>query len=114
VNKKSVGRKYLGIGNLEIGIHQFINIIAQKIGYPPPRIKLPKSLLLPIAVALETFFGYLGKKPPLLSKRAVDCLSINFKNRPEMSAADIGWQPEIPVVKGIDIVMKAYNGGSML
>ncbi len=106
VHKKSVGRKYLGTGDLEIGIHRFITIIAQKMGYPPPKVKLPKSLLLPVAVVLESLFSCLGKKPPLLSKRTVDLLSINFRNRPEMSACDIGWKPRIPVLKGLEKVLK--------
>lgn len=111
INNKSVGRKYLGTGNLEISIHRFITIIAKKMGYPPPKFKLPKSLLLPVAVFLESLFSCLGKKPPLLSKRTVDFLSINFKNQPEMSACDIGWRPRIPVLEGLEKVLNNLECG---
>jgi nucleoside-diphosphate-sugar epimerase len=73
------GQHFIGVGPQDYGIHQFISQLATGLNLPAPKIKLPKWLLLPIAIAMEKLYQVLhSTKAPLISKRSVDMLSINL------------------------------------
>jgi len=92
--RQAVGRRYIGVGKQEVGIHDFFRILARRIDVEEPQRKLPKYLLLPVAAFLEWSYRFLGRKQlPALSRRVVDLLSIDFDpnlvrrfNREEWSA----------------------------
>ncbi|ABQ25732.1 NAD-dependent epimerase/dehydratase family protein [Geotalea uraniireducens] len=106
-NEKAIGGKYVGVGRLEMGIHDFIRLIAEKTGSPIPWLKFPKWLVFPLAMISEGIYSLLGReKPPALTKRAVDILSINFAHSCDN---DLGWQPKTTVFEGVDQAWHWYS-----
>jgi nucleoside-diphosphate-sugar epimerase len=82
-NPNSLGRGYIGVGDQEVGIHEFFRMLARRIDVKEPFVTIPKSLLMPIASLFEWGYRCLGiKEMPILSRRVVDILSISFS--PEM------------------------------
>jgi len=105
----SIGGKYIGVGNLEIGIHDFVKKIAKKTGNSFPRYTIPKLLILPFAVVMEFFYDLLHiKKTPLLSKRAVDVMSINFTRYAKNISSESGWVPKVTIDHGLDSALQWY------
>ncbi|MBN1962220.1 MAG: NAD(P)-dependent oxidoreductase [Deltaproteobacteria bacterium] len=103
INPASDGKEFLGVSPGDIGIHDFIRCIAQKIEIEPPKLKLPKLPLLIMALFLEIIWRIIGRtdQPPL-SRRVVDVLSINFKNISKWDNDALDWQPAILIVNGIE------------
>lgn len=98
----AVGHKYLGVGDLSIGIHDFIKILANKTGHEIPKKIFPKLLLMPIAALCEFFYSLLGiTKAPPLSKRIVGFFSINFKTSLEQFSHNLNWSPFVSPAEGI-------------
>lgn len=78
-NPENLGRGYIGVGDQEVGIHEFFRMLARRIDAKEPALTLPKFLLMPIASLFEWSYRCLGKKGmPILSRRVVDILSINL------------------------------------
>ncbi|MFQ5455724.1 MAG: NAD-dependent epimerase/dehydratase family protein [Nitrospirota bacterium] len=110
IREDAIGKRYLGVGNLEIGIHDFIKIVAQKIGKSPPMLKIPKSLIFPVALLMETIYALFKiNKAPMISKRVVDVLSINFDPSIKNIHQNLEWKPMVSVVNGIDHALKWYK-----
>jgi len=106
-NEKAVGGRYVGIGKPEMGIHDFIRLVAEKTGTSPPWIKLSKWLVFPLAMISEGIYSLLGReKQPALTKRMVDVLSINFSNSCDNN---LGWRPRTTVSEGIDQTWLWYS-----
>lgn len=110
VNEKSIGKKYIGIGQGEIGIHEFFKLIARKLSYPEPSKVFPRWLFLTIAIILEYLYTLLSiKKSPLISKRVVDILSINFRKEDYACDNDINWSPKINAEQGLNNFFSWYS-----
>lgn len=106
ITADAVDKKLAGVQKLEIGIHDFIAQLAKQTGYPVPHTKLPKTLLLAIAIIWEALFKLLGiKKSPPLSKRVVDILSINFDAARYNLDTLPEWQPKVSVMEGITLTL---------
>ncbi|MES2295807.1 MAG: NAD-dependent epimerase/dehydratase family protein [Pseudomonadota bacterium] len=75
-----LGRSYIGVGAQEVGMHEFFRMLARRVlAKEAMRLTLPKHVLMPLALAVEGAYRLLGlQKMPLLSRRAVDVLSINL------------------------------------
>ncbi len=105
----SIGGKYIGVGNLEIGIHDFVKMIAKKTGNSFPRYTIPKFLIFPFAVLLESVYELLHiKNTPLLSKRAVDVMSINFTRYAKNISGESGWVPKVTIDHGLNSALQWY------
>lgn len=108
--KDAVGNKYLGIGNCEVGMHDFFRILAEKTDCRPPTRKIAKSLVFPIALFLEMTYRVLGiNNPPIISRRVVDVLSINAKFDQNLFETNLGWEPKISVRNGIEKTLEWYR-----
>jgi nucleoside-diphosphate-sugar epimerase len=109
IKEEAIDKKYIGIGDLDLGIHGFIKMVADRLGYPIPRVVFPKMLILPIAVLMESLYGLLSiKTPPFISKRVVDVLSGSFKQNNNKDQNNLGWKPMCCVTEGIDYALKWY------
>lgn len=108
--EESTGKKYIGIGKFEIGIHEFVNNIAKKKGYSFQSIKIPKAIIFPLAVLLDEFYELFRiNKSPIISKRAVDVMSINFNRSLKDDSLDLGWTPRVSVHEGLNNALDWYD-----
>ena len=77
----AAGKRYIAVRGLEIGIHDVIMIMAQKLHYHVSKKKYPRRILFLLGFIIEKFFQIFRiNKQPIISRTAVDILSINFKN----------------------------------
>lgn len=107
-NEKSVGNKYFGIKDSEKGIHDFINLIAQKTNNNPPEKKYSKRKLMIKAVILQMLYSFFKiKKSPSLSIRMVDVLSISYKLSEEQKRNNLGWEAKVDMEEGIEQILSA-------
>jgi nucleoside-diphosphate-sugar epimerase len=103
VDPNSIGNHYLGVGDLKIGIHDFIATLAKKLDCSFPKFVFPKAILMPIAIASEMLYSFLRiDKAPPLSKRIVGAFSINFNLDINNFDQNLNWSPMVSVPEGID------------
>lgn len=108
--EESIGEKYIGVGKLEIGIHEFVNSIAKRKGYPLQSIKIPKAFIFPIALFMDAFYELFRiNKSPFISKRSVDVMSINFTRYLKDIPLDLGWRPKISVDEGLNYALDWHD-----
>lgn len=106
-NEIAIGKKYISVKGLNIGIHGFINLIAENLNYPPPKHTIPKPLILPVAVLLDNLYKILKlNKSPKISKRVIDLLSINFRQNYDRATSDLGWRHKTSIEKGLKLTLK--------
>lgn len=97
------GKKLIGVGPQEIGIHQFIAQVARELGEKEPRLKLPKYLLVPFAIVLEQCYKWLKiAKFPVISRRSIDFLSINLSPELVRECNQNHWQATTPIQSGLE------------
>ena len=102
IKREAVGQEYIGVKSGDIGIHRFIEMIAEAVNAPRPRLKIPKWLLQPVAMLWEGLYSLVGvKRLPPISRRIVDVLSINFTKNSAEANTRLGWQPKMDVERGL-------------
>ncbi|MBY0427658.1 MAG: NAD-dependent epimerase/dehydratase family protein [Alphaproteobacteria bacterium] len=72
--KGTVGQRYI-LGGENLSLEQILGMIAKEAGFKPPRIKLPRTLLFPVAMAMEGIGMVTGIEPML----TVDALRMAAK-----------------------------------
>jgi nucleoside-diphosphate-sugar epimerase len=106
------GKSFLGIQQTSAGIHDFIRIIAEQGGYPVPKKKLQKSVLLLIAQVMEWLCSvpFIKGNAPI-TKRIIDILTINYHPSSFDNENQLGWKPETSMESGISafLTKKLYN-----
>lgn len=108
--EEAVGKKYISVKGLEIGVHGFIQMIAKRIGEEGSLRKYPKSLLMPLAILNEILHKVIPwKKNPFLSMRIVDILSLSFSKDYELATRDLGWTHKISLDEGLDRAFSWYE-----
>lgn len=96
------GRDFIGVGQQETGVHDFIGELATQLRVKKPHTIVPKWLLLPLAICMDKLYQVCGKKhAPLISMRSVDLLSINLS--PQLVAQYNGdfWSPQMSMQNGL-------------
>jgi len=58
----TIGERYI-LGGENLGLGEILAIIAGLVGRPPPTVKLPRSLIFPIAYAAETVALFTRREP---------------------------------------------------
>ena len=104
VSKTPANRQhFIGVGQQEYGMHQFIRELAVELGVSQPRLTLPKWCLLPLAIVLEALYRLVNSsKTPLISKRSVDMLSINLSPTMVRAYNQDFWLPRVTMKKGLE------------
>lgn len=98
------GRDFIGVGQQELGVHDFIGELAQMMRVKKPTTVVPKWLLMPLAIAMDKLYQFRGKKhAPMISMRSVDLLSINL---PPSLVAEYNcgfWAPQMAMHNGLQL-----------
>lgn len=109
------GNSYISVKGLDIGMRDFINMLADRVGCPHPRYTLPKKSLMAMAVFLEEIFDIIKiKRKPPLTRRIVDLLSLRWTLDNSKAWEDIGWKPEIEINQGLDRTFNWYKENGII
>ena len=115
LNEIAIGKRYISVKGLELGIHDIIKIIADKLGYEVSGKIYSKTFFLAIAIFMELFFKiFIKNKKPFINRTVVDVLSINYKNykkRFDDAKKDLNWDQDISkeyFLKKINYVLKYF------
>lgn len=96
---QSVGKRYVTVKGIDIGIHDVIRTVARKIKGNVPEKKHPKFPYFVLALLIETFYRIFKKgNKPFINRTAVDILSINFKNYKKHyddPKTDLDWEQNV-------------------
>lgn len=106
-DRAAIGGRYLGVGRLDIGIHDFIRMLARRSGSRVPTRVWPKPPLFRLALLLEALYRRLGvSHPPALTKRLIGFFSASFRYGTSGFDANLDWSPGTPYGEGLD---QAFN-----
>lgn len=110
-NKKvAIGKKYLGVKNIILGIHDAIRIIAKKVDMSYPDKIYPRLPLACIAFGLEKIFRLFRiRNAPPLNMRAVRFLSANFKGVDDLAYKELGWTQRVLLEDGLGMALQWYK-----
>ena len=94
----SIGKRYISVKGLDIGIHDFIKIIADKMGYKVSSKIYNKKLLFWHSLFLEWYYKLFkkGEKPPFY-RTLVNVFSISYKDYKKVyddPKKDLGWEQD--------------------
>lgn len=108
--KEALYKHYIGTAGDKIGIHDFFNLIAERVNAKKPSRKINKHLIMPCAILLENIYRLecIQKSPPL-SRRVVDILSISFTQQSINENQKIGWRAKVSPREGIDRYLRWAN-----
>ena len=110
INTIAIGKKYIGVKSLDIGVHDFVKCIAERLDYPYPEKKYPRIPMVAITVVLEALYKLFRiKSNPPLTMRVVGFLSYNFKMNNDLALRELGWQPQTMVPEGLDKALRGYK-----
>jgi len=106
-NPAAPGQAFNVTDGLEITWRRFLGDLAERLGYPPPRLSLPYGAAYGIAYGLEHGYRLIRSltgltTSPLLSRQAVHVLgkSQDFSNRKAREL--LGWEPRVDYPAGLD------------
>lgn len=106
----STGKKYIGVKGLNIGVHGFMKIIADKLGYPFPEKKYPRIPMIALTVVVEYIYSLLKiKSNPPVTMRIIGFLSYNFTLDDDLAFRELGWQPKTTIEDGLELVFQSYS-----
>lgn len=77
----------------------FLTLVAEQVGLPPPRRRLPYSLALGVAGSME-LVAALTRRQPRLTRYAVRVVGRQYRYRTER-AQSVGFRPTVPLRLGI-------------
>jgi nucleoside-diphosphate-sugar epimerase len=99
----ALGKKYVSVQKSDIGIHDFLRIVAQKMNYPFPEKVYPKLPLLLMAFILDKTYKILGiQSTPRINTRLIDALSYKSRYFNESAARELDWEQRVTIPEGID------------
>jgi nucleoside-diphosphate-sugar epimerase len=98
-NPVSIGKRYISVRGLDIGIHEVIRTIARETGSIVPEKTYSKALFFLLAVIVGWLYKvFRSGRRPFITKTAVDILSISLrdvKQRYNDPGADLGWRQDV-------------------
>ena len=62
LDRGRIGERYI-LGGQNVQLSEMLTVIAKLIGRRPPRVRLPRSAIVPLALAAETVARFTGREP---------------------------------------------------
>ena len=62
LDRGKIGERYI-LGGQNVQLSEMLTVIAKLIGRRPPRVRLPRSAIVPLALAAETVARFTGREP---------------------------------------------------
>nr|GEV74593.1 3-beta hydroxysteroid-dehydrogenase/ decarboxylase-like isoform X1 [Tanacetum cinerariifolium] len=111
-SKRAAGEAYF-ITNMEpIKFWEFMSLILVGLGYERPRIKIPASVMMPIARMVEriyTIFAPYGMKVPQLTPSRIRLLTCNRTFNAAKANDRLGYQPIVSLQEGLKRTIESYS-----
>ena len=106
-NEKALGEAYNLSCDGEITQAGYINKVAEVLGCPPVKKKVPYRVAHSAAFLMELFGHMVGrKKPPLVTRYSVWLIGRRCFFSPEKARRQLGWQPTVGYDEGIERSVK--------
>ncbi|RLN40401.1 3beta-hydroxysteroid-dehydrogenase/decarboxylase isoform 1-like [Panicum miliaceum] len=109
--KIAAGKTYF-ITNMEpIKFWEFMSLILEGLGYERPSIKIPVSVMMPVAHVVEwTYkkFAKYGMKVPQLTPSRIRLLSCNRTFSCSRAKDQLGYEPLVPLKEGLKRTVESY------
>ncbi|XP_068645562.1 3beta-hydroxysteroid-dehydrogenase/decarboxylase [Aristolochia californica] len=110
--EEAAGQAYL-ITNMEpIKFWEFMSLILEGLGYARPRIKIPASVMMPIAHLVEWTYKLLapfGMKVPQLTPSRIRLLSCNRTFSCSKAKKKLGYSPNVSLEEGLKKTVEFYS-----
>ncbi|ERN05467.1 3beta-hydroxysteroid-dehydrogenase/decarboxylase [Amborella trichopoda] len=107
----AAGKAYF-ITNMEaIKFWEFMSLILEGLGYERPKIKVPASVVMPIAHILEWMYGKLGRygmSVPQVTPSRVRLLTCNRTFNCSRANTLLGYTPIVPLEEGLKRTLESY------
>nr|XP_043615282.1 3beta-hydroxysteroid-dehydrogenase/decarboxylase-like [Erigeron canadensis] len=110
--KRAAGEAYF-ITNMEpIKFWEFMSLILVGLGYERPRIKIPASVMMPIARVVERIYTILapyGMKVPQLTPSRIRLLTCTRTFNSAKANDRLGYLPIVPLQEGLKRTIESYS-----
>jgi nucleoside-diphosphate-sugar epimerase len=107
------GETYHITGPRPITFRELAETIAAELGVPPPRLALPRPLVLLGAVGAESVATRLGRSVPL-SRTGVAFFSENRRSTFAKAQAELGYEPQVDIKEGVARSVAWYREQGLL
>lgn len=107
-NDQALGEVILLAGSVAMTSNEMVGTVAQVLGKPFPKIRMPLPLLWGIATIMETVLRPLGIQPPL-HRRRMDFFRKSFYYSPDKSRKLLNFKPGVSFKEGVEQTAKWYK-----
>src|SRR5262249_34145916 len=97
-NDKAVGQAYLIGGAQYLTLRQWVTMLAEELGVPPPRYRLPVGPFYALAAICESVCPRLGVAPPLFRRR-VDIFTKDRAFDISKAQRELNFRPQVDLKK---------------
>ncbi|MDP8237129.1 MAG: NAD-dependent epimerase/dehydratase family protein [Candidatus Erginobacter occultus] len=107
------GETYILAGPRYTTIAELVAVVAQALGRPVPRGRLPLRPLQLAARACELICRPLGIEPPL-HRRRLDFFTVNRAFSIEKARRELGYRPQVDILQGCRLTARWYRENGLL
>jgi nucleoside-diphosphate-sugar epimerase len=102
----AAGTSYLIVGPAPVSVRELVECCAVSQGRPPPRLRLPRSLVRAGLFGTELAFGLVGRDPPV-SRRSLAFFEHSNAFSGRRAAEKLGFHPRVGLEEGIRATLGA-------
>lgn len=107
-NPTAFGEIYNIAGPQPISVDEFVTSICKSLNVPPPAFKIPKFIGVIAAFVFETLSNVTGKAP-FISRSKIEFLTVDHGTDISKARQELGYQPQYPFQKGIQLTIDWYK-----
>jgi dihydroflavonol-4-reductase len=111
LERGQIGQNYI-LGGEDVPLETMLGDIGRMVGRKPPRVKLPRAPLFPLAYAAEAMARFTGKEP-FLTADALRMSRYRMYFSSEKAKRELGFQAR-PYVKGLEDALAWFGGHGYL
>ena len=108
MNEKATGNPIIIAGREVTPLRELINIVADELGVPPPKVVLPALPVTLAAAVIEKVFQAANKKPPVF-RRSMDFFTKSVEFTTDRARNILGFESSTDVTTGVHRTAAWYN-----
>ena len=109
-SEHAMGQAYNISNDRPISQKEFLSSIAQEIGAPAPRMRVPYSLLYSAAYSIEHISRFSGNRiPPFLTRHGIKLYGADNRLSIDKARRELGYEPQVPILEGIRLAAAWYK-----
>jgi nucleoside-diphosphate-sugar epimerase len=110
---EALGNTYILTGREPVLLNQLVRMIAEAVGVPPPRLRLPVMPVYVAGLLCELAFKPLRINPPLYRRR-VDFFRKNRAFSIAKAYRELGFEPRVDLMTGLRLTADWYTARGLL